>query len=109
MNDLLPCPFCGGQKLLITTNEHGGFCLTCENCDAIGPPSEYDPAQMREAWNTRADHVDSLLKAEREKALREAAHYHHHFLRDNTDLSIGKVFRSGEAILSLISKDKTDG
>lgn len=52
---LLPCPFCGGEKMLTTTNEFGGFCLTCENCDAVGPPSEYDPEQMREAWNTRSD------------------------------------------------------
>lgn len=51
---LLPCPFCGAEKMLTTTNEFGGFCLTCENCDAVGPPSEYDPEQMREAWNTRA-------------------------------------------------------
>lgn len=52
---LLPCPFCGGEKLLTTTNEFGGFCFTCENCDVVGPPSDYDPQQMREAWNTRAD------------------------------------------------------
>lgn len=54
MTTLKPCPFCGGDKLLTTTNEYGGFCLTCESCDAVGPPSEYDPKAMQRAWNTRA-------------------------------------------------------
>jgi Lar family restriction alleviation protein len=51
---LLPCPFCGGEERLITSNEFGGFCISCESCNAVGPPSEYDPEEMREAWNTRA-------------------------------------------------------
>ena len=54
MSDLLPCPFCAGKNLFVTTNQSGGFCLTCKSCDAVGPPAEYEPEQMREAWNTRA-------------------------------------------------------
>jgi Lar family restriction alleviation protein len=66
---LLPCPFCGGEKMLTTTNEFGGYCLTCDNCEAVGPPSEYDPEQMREAWNTRADAALAEIGAVRVRPL----------------------------------------
>lgn len=58
-----------------------------------------NPTQRQAVEYIRADHVDALLKAEREKALREAADK----LRIMGDMG-------GMAIVTaLISEDKTDG
>lgn len=51
---LLPCPFCGGEKLDGGYNEYGGLVTVCANCDAHGPASEDDISQIKTAWNRRA-------------------------------------------------------
>lgn len=55
MSDLLPCPFCGGNRLSEGCNEYGGLCTICDGCNAMGPASEPDFAEVVAAWNRRAD------------------------------------------------------
>ena len=69
--------------------------------------SEPEPLGVETADTLRALRA-SLDAAEADKqlavaaALREAAGYHHHFLRDNTALHIDKIFASSDAILALL-------
>ena len=47
--DLLPCPFCGGEKLDATR-----CWVTCMDCNAFGPNATKDLTAV-EIWNRRAD------------------------------------------------------
>jgi len=50
MNDLKPCPFCGGINII-----HSGFRMYCHTCGAEGPDADnMDESAATEAWNTRA-------------------------------------------------------
>lgn len=52
MNELKPCPFCGGEAEL--TRYINAYAVQCRECLAI--PFEYgDESLAIEAWNTRAD------------------------------------------------------
>lgn len=47
-SELLPCPFCGGDRLHVDYYKNGGEAqITCLHCCAVAP--------NRERWNTRAD------------------------------------------------------
>lgn len=62
---LLPCPFCGGDRLalIVTYDAQGDVVVSCEVCLAVGPPvDDVDAANPNEAanqaranWNRRAD------------------------------------------------------
>ena len=57
-NDLKPCPFCGGIKLQINSNndtDHGLASIFCVECrGSIRTKLDLD---LQMAWNTRADDV----------------------------------------------------
>jgi transcription elongation factor Elf1 len=107
---LLPCPFCGGENLLVTTDEYGGFCLNCENCGTVGPPSEYEPEQMRREWNTRSDAaLDRVRQESRQEALREALQRIADLKRGHSeDVDEGHE-QAYRAIETLITKDQANG
>ena len=44
--ELLPCPYCGGEA---EEQDNWIFCIAC----GVGY-EEFDPAESRKAWNTRA-------------------------------------------------------
>ena len=69
-DDLLPCPFCGGEAYIdgtswTTRDGKDQSWVTCMKCGTYGPSSTDAIA----AWNRRAIPATD----EREKALREAA------------------------------------
>lgn len=57
MNELLPCPFCGGEAETLTAESmHGGnlYGVMCANC--AGRSDVYDiEAEAIAAWNSRAE------------------------------------------------------
>lgn len=68
MSELKPCPFCGGEDLLVgrfkDTHAYYVSCVFC-GCQAIDNLYE-DLAQRR--WNTRADHIPDAGKMVAENA-----------------------------------------
>lgn len=67
MNDILPCPFCGGRAKLFFNGTDNYWFGSCLPCDAEGPPSE-NQAEAIAAWNGRTlapipDHVRAMLKS----------------------------------------------
>lgn len=53
-NNLLPCPFCGGDGVRIHANDPGTTAwVICDNCDADGPVARSEAVAIT-AWNTRA-------------------------------------------------------
>jgi Lar family restriction alleviation protein len=61
--ELLPCPFCGGNAVLFDDN--GPFLVECETCRAASGRSPY-PNKAIAAWNSRAMRPD-WRDAEKEK------------------------------------------
>lgn len=53
VEELRPCPFCGGAASVITDHETATAYVMCETCDACGGRRE-TPANAIAAWNTRA-------------------------------------------------------
>ena len=70
MSELKPCPFCGGEAMMVKTQKCGRYvmCLTCEvrtveyETDYIG--SAYGKAIA--AWNSRAQPANEPLTKEGE-------------------------------------------
>lgn len=60
MNELKPCPFCGGKAYITTFDVFGGVhYAVCRNCKArVGKPSEADAVA---AWNRRAQPANEPL------------------------------------------------
>ena len=57
MNELKPCPFCGGEAEILTAESmHGGylFGIMCNDCRSRGDVFDTE-AEAIKAWNTRAD------------------------------------------------------
>ena len=57
-DELLPCPFCGGQAETLTANSmHGGylFGIMCNDCRSRGDVYDNE-AEAIAAWNSRADY-----------------------------------------------------
>jgi len=53
LEDLLPCPFCGGKEVEEGTSEDGvDLVVICHDCGACGPPAD-SIAGAREEWNKR--------------------------------------------------------
>ena len=60
MSELLPCPFCGNEALLLGGGEYEGiqqgYTVECHNCSATTAYFGADNMQEAiEAWNTRAE------------------------------------------------------
>ena len=55
MNELKPCPFCGGEVTAIETHPGRGE-LYCGKCDLVmcGDNAK-TPEELTQAWNTRAE------------------------------------------------------
>lgn len=58
MSDLKPCPFCGGEAIILKADQYHQFpnthYISCRDCTAgIGPLDT--EAEAIEAWNRRAD------------------------------------------------------
>jgi len=61
MDDLKPCPFCGGKSLIVGGNItiSGGYAICCTGCGAsVG--EFHNPEFAQQAWNTRVE--DQRLK-----------------------------------------------
>lgn len=86
--ELSPCPFCGGDGILVPAPMHmiadcTDVYVRCQACDAIGPAVLYERDTAQDdphpeaiaAWNTRAPlpaMVEKAVKGERERELIEA-------------------------------------
>lgn len=62
MSELLPCPFCGNEALLLGGGEYEGiqqgYTVECHNCSATTAYFGADNMQEAiEAWNTRAEPI----------------------------------------------------
>ena len=67
MDYLKPCPFCGGEALVVIVPISGVWCVQCKNCTAmigrknktisslIGKEYFEDREAAEIAWNRRAD------------------------------------------------------
>lgn len=53
LEELKPCPFCGGTELEVMEIDEGFSAVACDTCDAIGPMGQGDEEAKRE-WNQRA-------------------------------------------------------
>lgn len=54
MEELKPCPFCGGEVELVGVNSGNPFHIWCENCELeFGVDKDYHTYQVIEAWNRR--------------------------------------------------------
>jgi Lar family restriction alleviation protein len=65
MGKLLPCPFCGSNKIQLSF--WGAPYVSCEQCNTEGPTSDADGATRAEKdaeavrlWNKRAANTDEL-------------------------------------------------
>ena len=60
MTELLPCPFCGGTRMLLSdTYDNASSAFECQNCLARGPEadtiSNWHPYSRRDASEIEAD------------------------------------------------------
>lgn len=56
-NELLPCPFCGGEAEILTAESMNGgylFGIMCNDCRSRGDVYDTE-AEAVDAWNTRAE------------------------------------------------------
>mgnify|MGYP004502718599 CR=1 FL=1 len=55
MNDLKPCPFCGGKAVFCA--DCCGAVVACLECDIVFATAEINTSvqQLAEAWNRRTD------------------------------------------------------
>ena len=60
MNNLKPCPFCGGTDLRMG-EAHEAVYVNCPDCDTDGPMRHTDQEAIT-AWNTRAEGIDELTE-----------------------------------------------
>lgn len=52
MEELKPCPFCGGKDISIINHTAMGYWASCGPCGAIGPTRQTEEEAV-EAWNRR--------------------------------------------------------
>jgi Lar family restriction alleviation protein len=52
--ELLPCPFCGGTRVVVTCTAAGPWWFGTCDCQAEGPPTKDGEAAAIAAWNRRA-------------------------------------------------------
>lgn len=59
MNELKPCPFCGGEARVIPqpnyTDNRCKYFVTCTNCGIETPRTARTGEKAIEAWNRRVD------------------------------------------------------
>lgn len=72
IDDLLPCPFCGGKNLEFSNLCFSDdFSIGCNDC-RMAQHCYHTPASARDAWNKRAENNQPNLR----KALEEIANDH---------------------------------
>ena len=54
MNELKPCPFCGGDAKIVDVEDLKGFFALCKHCNA-STRIFYSEEVAIEAWNRRVD------------------------------------------------------
>ncbi|AYC99989.1 Lar family restriction alleviation protein [Neorhizobium sp. NCHU2750] len=60
-DNLLPCPFCGGEPLIIQSKHANKlWALHCKNCDA-GPSASLGRDEAVETWNRRAPSPETMV------------------------------------------------
>jgi Lar family restriction alleviation protein len=81
MENLKPCPFCGGEAIISGSEEQTAYFVSCTTCDAqtaVITSADYGKVKEKAAatWNNRAElagltpeRVAELAAAEREKRL----------------------------------------
>lgn len=70
MNELKPCPFCGGKVEIVGIKNGNSFIVWCENCGlGFGIEKEYYLYQIIGAWNHRAEQGQSEKVAELKREL----------------------------------------
>ena len=61
MEELMPCPFCGGVNIYMTKNYLGQHYVRCPDCGAVvwGKDTDEEITEKHaiEAWNRRASDV----------------------------------------------------
>lgn len=62
MSDLKPCPFCGGEAMIIHSILDACF-ITCENNDCMAGQKVYSTkAEAIAAWNARTERTCMLIR-----------------------------------------------
>lgn len=70
-NELLPCPFCGGESHLTFTEEFGGF-VSCHTvgCAGFAHVAQYNEDEIISGWNRRVEPApNQAIHVELERAL----------------------------------------
>lgn len=59
MEQLKPCPFCGGEGVLVKDRTYT-YWIRCRKCGVRQPYTKYNaPYEAIEAWNRRVTDVDT--------------------------------------------------
>lgn len=64
MDELKPCPFCGGEAEMLTAESMNGgylFGIMCNDCRSRGDVYDTE-AEAIEAWNTRAERTCHFIE-----------------------------------------------
>ena len=66
-NELRPCPFCGGNELVLEKSAMGRWSVVCIRCESQGNPS-FEKRLSIKSWNTRTlpPAVQGVVEAARE-------------------------------------------
>ena len=106
MQELKPCPWCGGNDLGTTDDEYGIFGVVCWSCQAQGPGKQSSD-DADEAWNRRAPDP----AAARASVVEEAAKVAETTLGFTGDDCLYRYYPSGPKLAAAIRalKDQPEG
>ena len=73
VNDLAPCPFCGGKgKLIVLTRNYGmdGAFIRCEHCKAQGPVGHTWETHLKDSGGLYTPTTPQSIEAGKRNAVR---------------------------------------